>query len=177
MLSGTPPRRCFPRGFMGSFAPPSQSPFPGALSCDLKTVMIQQNCLPPTLVPLVRHRLHERRARCLALWRVFPRPSSPMSRRAPKLEYRAGSSSYPVAARRPAFFRLSPAAVASARTTAASLSSPLAFSPCNPRSCFLTKPNSACRIPSPMIRASAIGIGWRPNACALFWARPHELSA
>ena len=177
MLPATPPGRCFPRGFMDSFAPTSQSSLPGALSCDLKTIMMLQNCSPRTLMSLVRRQLHERRARCVVLWRVFTRPSSPVFHRKPNLEYRTGSSSIPVAAKRLVFFRLSPAAAASAHTTAARLSSPLASSPCNPLFCSSTKPGSACRIPNPMMRVSATGIGWRPNASALCWARPHELSA
>jgi len=71
----------------------------------------------------------------------------------------AGNSSCPAAARRAAFFRPNRAVPASARITAASPSSPIVFSPSNPRFCFLTKPNSACRTLSPMMGASGIGIG------------------
>jgi hypothetical protein len=70
-----------------------------------------------------------------------------------------GNSSCPAAARRAAFFRPNWAVTASARITAASPSSPVVFSRSNPRFCFWTKPDSACRTPSPTMGASGIGTG------------------
>jgi hypothetical protein len=65
----------------------------------------------------------------------------------------------PVAARKRASFRLIPAAAANALITAANPSSQIVFSRYNLRSCFLTKPNSACRIPNPMMVVSRTAIG------------------
>ena len=150
LLPATPPRFCFAHSFIGKFAPTSQSSFPGALLCDLKTIMMLQSCFLPTLMSFTRRHPDEPQTDSIVRRRVFGRPSSLVLHCEPNRKRCAGSSSRPVAARRPAFFRLSRAVAASARITAASLSSPGGSSRCNRRFCFLTKPNSACRIPSLM---------------------------
>ena len=68
-------------------------------------------------------------------------------------------------------FPAQPGAQASARIIAASPQNLVASSPCNHRPCFSTRPNSACRIPSPTTDAYKIAIGWQSNECGFCWAR------
>ena len=131
------------------FAATSQTSYQGAFLCCLKTITKLQMCFGLTLVSFTRRRHDELRTGSIVLRPEFDRRSSLMLHCQPNQACCAGNSSCPVAARRAAFFRPSRALTASARITAASPSSPVVFSRSNPRFCFWTKPNSACRTPSP----------------------------
>jgi len=156
---------------MGELATPSATSYQGAFLCYLKTISKLQMCFGVTLVSLAR-RHREPRTDSIVLRSQVDRRSSRIIHSAPKQACCAGNSFCHVAARRPVFFRPSRAVTASAYITAASPSSPIVSSPSNRRFCFSTKPNSACRIASPTIAASGIGIGWRRNASSLCWGTP-----
>jgi len=125
----------------------------------LKTITKLQMCFGLTFASCRWRHHNEDRADFIGLRPEVDRRSDLMLRREHIRECCAGNSSCPAAARRAAFFRPNRAVTASARITAASPSSPVVFSRSNPRFCFWTKPNSACRTPSLMMSASGIGIG------------------
>jgi len=125
----------------------------------LKTITKLQMCFGLTFASYRWRHHNEDRADFIGLRPEVDRRSDLMLRREHIRECCAGNSPCPAAARRAAFFRLNRAVTASACITAASPSSPVVFSRSNPRFCFWTKPNSACRTPSLMMSASGIGIG------------------
>jgi hypothetical protein len=125
----------------------------------LKTITKLQMCFGLTFASYRRRHHNEDRADFLVLRPEIDRRSNLMLRCEHIRERCAGNSSCPAAARRAAFFRPNRAVTASARITAASPLSPVVFSRSNPRFCFWTRPNSACRTLSPTMGASGIGIG------------------
>jgi uncharacterized Fe-S cluster protein YjdI len=125
----------------------------------LKTITKLQMCFGLTFASYRWRHHNEDRADFIVLRPEVDRRSNLMLRCEHIRECCAGNSSCPAAVRRAAFFRPNRAGTASARIIAASPSSPVVFSRSNPRFCFWTKPNSACRTPSPTIGASEIGIG------------------
>jgi len=154
-----PPRLSSPHGIIGKFAATSQTSYQGAFLCGLKTIMKLQMCFGLTFASYRWRHHNEDRADFIVLRPEVDRRSNLMLRCEHIRECCAGNSSCPAAVRRAAFFRPNRAGTASARIIAASPSSPVVFSRSNPRFCFWTKPNSACRTPSPTIGASEIGIG------------------
>jgi hypothetical protein len=102
----------------------------------LKALTKLQMCFSLTFAYYRRRRHNEDRADFIVLRQEVDRRSNLMLRcgRIPKRC--AGNSSCPAAARRAAFFRPNRAVTASVRITAASPSSPIVFSPSNPRFCF-----------------------------------------
>ena len=173
-----PPRLSSPHEIIGKFAATSQTSYQGAFLCCLKAITKLQRCFGLTFAAYRRRHHNEDRADFIVLRPEVDRRSNLMLHCAPNQECCAGNSSCPVAARRPVFFRPSRAVTGSARITAASPSSPIVSSPSNHRFCFWTKPNSACRTPSPTMSASGIAIGKRRNACSLCWGtQPDEIRA
>jgi len=153
------PRLSSPHQIISKFAATCQTSYQGAFPCCLKAITKLQMCFGLTLAPHRRRHYNEDRADFIVLRPEVDRRSNLVLRCEPIQERCAGNSSCPAAARRAAFFRPNGAVTASARITAASPSSPVVFSPSNPRFCFWTKPDSACRTPSPTMGASGIGIG------------------
>ena len=147
------PPRLFSPHQNGKFAASSQTSYQGAFLCCLKTITKLQMCFGLTLVSFTRRRPNELRTGPIVLRSEVGRRSSLMLHFQHNQACRAGNSSCPVAARRAAFFPPNRALTASARITAASPSSRVVSSRSNHRSCFLTKPNSACRTPSPTTAA------------------------
>ena len=120
----------------GRVCPHPQSSFQGALRCDLRTIRMLQSRFPSPRTYFARRHLHGLRPRCIAGRREPGRSSSlaPLCEHGPECWARNASS--PVAARRRASSQHSRVAAASARITAASLSSPVFSSQCNPRPYF-----------------------------------------
>jgi hypothetical protein len=141
------------------FAATSQTSYQGALLCGFKTITKRQRYFGRTLVFFTRRHHHELRIPPVVLRPEVDRRSGLVFHGEHNREWCAQNSSCRVAARRAAFFRPSRAVTASARITAASPSSPVVSSPSNRRFYFSTKPDSACRITSPTMSASGIGIG------------------
>jgi len=154
-----PPRLSSPHEIISKFAATCQPSYQGALSCCLKAITKLQVCFGLTFASHRRRHYNEDRADFIVLRPEVDRRSNLVLRCEHIQERCAGNSSCPAAARRAAFFRPNRAVTASARITAASPSSPVVFSPSNPRFCFWTKPDSAFRTPSPTMGASGIGIG------------------
>ncbi|MGD0008343.1 MAG: hypothetical protein ABSE93_07360 [Terriglobia bacterium] len=102
----------------------------------MKAITKLQMCFGLTLAAYSRRQHNEDGADFSVLRPEVDRRSNLMLRGQHIQECCAGNSSCPAAARRAAFFRPNRAVTASARITAASSSSPIVFSPSNPRFCF-----------------------------------------